>query len=130
MPSAEQSQIIIIYDGECPYCTKYTHFLKLKKAMGNVVLINAREQENEYVVEAQKLNIDLDEGMATKIGGDWYHGADCLNILSQMTTGSDFFNKLNGMVFKSKTLSKILYPIMRAFRNLTLFLLGRKRINQ
>ena len=32
----------IIYDGECPFCSKYVRLIQLKKTIGYVELINAR----------------------------------------------------------------------------------------
>jgi predicted DCC family thiol-disulfide oxidoreductase YuxK len=35
-------KMVIVYDGECPVCRKYVRLMGLRKAAGNVDLVNAR----------------------------------------------------------------------------------------
>jgi len=72
---------------------------------------------------------DLDEGMAMVDGDTVWHGEDCLNRIALMSTPSGVFNRLNTAMFRSKHASKALYPLLRGGRNLTLRILGRKKIN-
>ncbi|MEM8541746.1 MAG: DCC1-like thiol-disulfide oxidoreductase family protein [Pseudomonadota bacterium] len=121
-----QTDVAIVYDGECPFCSAYVGMLRLKETAGTVDLIDARSSAPD--AEWAKANYDMDEGMAVRVGRDWYHGADCVHMLSMMTTPSRFFNRLNYWVFRSPTRTRILYPVMRSGRNLALRLLGRKKI--
>jgi hypothetical protein len=89
--------------------------------------VNAREG-GELVERVIEEGFDLDEGMVLKYGDRYYYGSDCITTLSLMSTGSGFFNKINGAIFKNATVSRILYPVLRAGRNLTLRLLRRKKI--
>lgn len=117
----------IVYDGECPFCSRYVAMLRLKKALGAVRLLNARD--GGPIVAALVANgFDLDEGMALILDGRVYHGADCVNRLALLSTGSGLFNGLNATIFRSPTLSRLFYPGLRAGRNAALRLLGRKRI--
>jgi hypothetical protein len=119
---------IIVYDGECPFCTRYVAMLRLKAAFGNVRLVDARSGDPvvQRIVDA---GLDLDEGMALIQGENIYHGDDCLHRLALMSTPSTLFNKLNGAIFKSPTASRILYPLLRCGRNTALMLLGRRKIS-
>lgn len=119
----------IVYDGECPFCSRFVKMLRLKEAMGSIELIDARSDES-IVKTLTALNIDLDEGMALVDSGIIYHGDDCMNRLALMSTRSGLFNKLNYHVFKSRTISMVLYPILRAGRNLVLSILGRRKIGE
>ena len=56
--------------------------------------------------------------------GKIYWGADCVNRLALLSTGSDLFNQINAAIFRKPCLSKALYPFMRAGRNLGLTLMG------
>lgn len=126
--SAESaSDVVIIYDGDCPYCSKYTHLLRIREAAGQVVLLNAREPSSE-VRAAQAAGLDLNEGMVVRIGDQYYHGADAIHRLSLMSTRSGLMNRIAAATFRSKGRARLLYPALRFGRNLTLALLGRKAI--
>lgn len=119
---------IIVYDGECPFCTRYVAMLRLKAAFGNVRLVDARSGDPvvQRIVDA---GLDLDEGMALIQGENIFHGDDCIHRLALMSTPSTLFNKINGAIFKSPTASRILYPFLRCGRNTALMLLGRRKIS-
>lgn len=67
----------------------------------------------------------LDEGMAMYYGGRWYHGADCIHMLALLSTPSGIFNRINAAVFRHPRLARIIYPALRAGRNLLLKVLNR-----
>jgi len=120
------NQVWLIYDSECPFCTAYVRRARLKK---NVELRLVDARSNDPLVETVvEMGLDLNEGMVLKSGSDFYHGADCIHVLALMSSRSGLFNKVNALIFASPTLARILYPILRAGRNLTLRLLGRERI--
>jgi predicted DCC family thiol-disulfide oxidoreductase YuxK len=118
---------IIVYDGECPFCSNYVQLLRLRDALGPVQLLDAR-QGGALVDQLVNDGYDLDEGMALIMAHRVYHGADCINRLAVLSTPSNIFNRLNAAVFRSEFLSKLLYPVLRSGRNATLRLLGRQRI--
>ena len=117
----------IVYDGECPFCSEYLKVLRLRDAAKTVELISARDP-HPLVDEVLKLGFDLDEGMVAKVGDAYYHGADCVHILSLMSTPSGVFNKLNNLIFKHRFLATLLYPVLRFGRNMTLRLLGHQKL--
>jgi predicted DCC family thiol-disulfide oxidoreductase YuxK len=117
----------LLYDGECPFCSRYVRHVRLRAAIGPITLANAREHA-ALLEEVRRLGFDVDTGMVLKLDGNYYHGADCIHALALLTTPSGWFNRINSLVFRSATASKVLYPILRAGRNLTLRLLGRTRL--
>ncbi|MCE3247451.1 MAG: hypothetical protein K0R41_1276 [Geminicoccaceae bacterium] len=117
----------LVYDGDCPFCSRYVQYLRLRQAAGPVTLVNAREG-GPLVAEMQRAGLDLDEGMVLKLGGRYYHGADCIHALALLSSGSGLFNRINAEVFRSPQLSRVLYPVLRAGRNSVLRLLGRTKI--
>ena len=34
----------VIYDGDCPVCSRYTQYIRFQETVGEVVLVNCREQ--------------------------------------------------------------------------------------
>ena len=118
---------VIVYDGDCPFCSHYVRWLRLRRSLGNVRLVNAREG-GPVVDELRAAGIDLDEGMVLKFEGRLYHGEECIHRLALLSTGSDLFNHLNRAIFRSSSASRVLYPVLRAGRNAVLRLRGRPKI--
>lgn len=122
------ANLIIVYDGDCPFCSRYVRLLKLREAVGTVQLIDARS-DDAAVGQLWRAGYDLNEGMAVKYGGRVYHGADCVHVLALLSTASGPFNRINSLIFRSESLASLLYPVLRLGRNLTLSLLGIRKIS-
>ncbi|PIR38904.1 MAG: hypothetical protein COV35_05335 [Alphaproteobacteria bacterium CG11_big_fil_rev_8_21_14_0_20_39_49] len=121
----------IVYDGECPFCSRYVRLLRLKETGGVVKIIDARTLSNDsdIIKKIHEKGYTLDDGMALIIDEDVYHGDECIHKLALMSTGSSLFNRFNRFVFKSRRISKVLYPVLRSGRNFALLLLGKKKID-
>jgi predicted DCC family thiol-disulfide oxidoreductase YuxK len=124
------STALIVYDGDCPFCSFYVKLLRLKKAVAQVNLINAREHGTIIEDIQQRHGVDLNQGMVLILDGKAYHGADCLNRLALLSTPWGIVNRVNAYVFRSRAVSIALYPILRMGRDLTLVLLGRSKIRR
>lgn len=122
--------LYFVYDGDCPVCNIAARGLRIRKAVGELSLIDARaENKHPIVKEITKLGLDLDEGMVLKFHGKYYHGADALHLMALLGTNTGWFNRMNYLLFRSETLSKICYPPMRAVRNFILKLKGVPKID-
>jgi predicted DCC family thiol-disulfide oxidoreductase YuxK len=117
----------LVYDGECPFCSAYVRMFRLREALGTFEHVDARTNP-DWVRKLEALGFDLDDGMVLELNGEYYHGAEALNVLALMGSRSSAFNKLNAFLFRSRTVSRVAYPFLRAGRNAALFLLGRSRI--
>ena len=117
----------VVYDGECPFCSAYVRMLRLRQAAGEVVLLNARG--SHPVVDALKArDIDFDAGMTVQIGDQIYHGNEAVHWLSLMTTPSASLNGAIAWCLRDRRRARLVYPLLRAGRNLALSLLGKSRI--
>ncbi len=125
---ADQPGIVIVYDGECPFCSAYVRMVRLRAAAGPVELIDARS-DHPLVAQARANGLDLDEGMAMLMAGRWSHGDEVIHRLALMSGPSGLLNRLQAWIFRSPARSRILYPWLRAGRNLTLRFLGQRRID-
>jgi predicted DCC family thiol-disulfide oxidoreductase YuxK len=123
------SELVIIYDGDCPFCSRYVDLLRLRDTVGPVRLVDARSGATD-TIELQRAGCDLNVGMVAKYENRIYHGADCVNFLALLSSESGTFNKINRVIFGSPLLAHTLYPILRLGRVLTLRLLGRTQIEQ
>lgn len=122
------TNVWLIYDGQCPICNGTANALKIKAAAGTLVLINAREP-HPILEELKQANMNIDEGMVVKMNDVLYHGADAQYMLAMIGTNEDWFNRLNVIIFSHKTIAKIIYPILKQIRNLVLKVKGISKIN-
>jgi predicted DCC family thiol-disulfide oxidoreductase YuxK len=127
-PGLTQDDLWVVYDGECPFCSSYVRLYRLREVTGRVHLIDAREP-HAIVGEVRALGFDLDDGMAVKAAGRFYHGAEAMQILAILGSGSGLFNALNRALFRRPRLARALYPWMVRGRLLTLRLLGRRTLH-
>ncbi len=130
MPSPQNDKgegLQIVYDGECPFCSRFVTLYKARSVVGKVDLIDARE-DHPAVRLVKSKGLNLDEGMAVLWDGQIYHGADAVHFMAMVGAEGDLFNRLNRAIFKVKPLARILYPVMVTGRNLTLKLLGRSSL--
>ena len=115
--------IRILYDGECPFCTAYTRYARLRRHMGEVDLIDARAVPDLVdAYAARGFEIDesfiVDTGDAVLTGGAamaYIHGN-----LAPRWTGL-------GLAANPRFLASV-YPGLRWMRNTALRVMGRKPI--
>lgn len=117
----------IVYDGECPFCSRYVTLVRLRDAVGTIELIDARKG-HDLVTELKDLGYDLNQGMLARYNEVDYFGSDCINLLAMLSSRVGWVNRLNSMLFSNKKVARITYPTLRAGRNLTLLALGRQPI--
>lgn len=125
---ARTHEIVVVYDGECPFCRNYCRLVKIRDAVGSLRLIDAR-QSSAIMEEINELGLDIDQGMVVKFEDRIYYGSDAIYILSLFSSRSDLFNRLNFLIFRSQRVSAILYPFLKTCRNFALWLLNIPKIN-
>ena len=119
----EIDRLWLVYDGECPLCSNYAQFLKLRQAVRELVLVDAR-QGGPIVEEVRSLPHDLDEGMVVRIGERYYVGHEALNVLALLSESRGVFNRLNRMAFNSPVAARLGYPWLKLGRRVLLKLKG------
>lgn len=117
----------LLYDKQCPFCRNYVRLLRIREDIGNLQVFDARTHP-DLIKEAESQNLNIDEGLILKQGDQYYSGDQAMHILALMSTRSGVFNRINYWIFGSKPLATLLYPACRFGRNLTLKLLGIKKI--
>ena len=123
-----REEILLVYDRECPACNAYCQVVRIRESVGDLRIVDAREN-SEVMNEITAQGLDIDQGMVLKMGDQLYYGSDAMNTLALIGSRSGMFNRFNYWIFKSKTASSILYPLLRISRNLLLRVLGKTRIN-
>ena len=123
-----REEILLVYDRECPACNNYCQVIRIREDVGELKIVDAREN-SEVRDEITEMGLDIDQGMVLKMGGQIYYGADAIHAIALISSKSGIFNRANYWIFKSKSLSAILYPILRTCRNLLLKILRKSKIN-
>lgn len=123
------AKVWVVYDGACPFCSRYVSLVRLRDAVGTVELVDAR-RGGPLVDEIRAAGLDLNRGMVLKMDGRLYGGADCIHRLALLSTRSDRFNRLTATLFSSPTAARLLYPLLRAGRSAILLLLGRSGLDR
>jgi predicted DCC family thiol-disulfide oxidoreductase YuxK len=121
-------EVLVVYDKQCPACDYYCNMVRIKESVGRLVLKDARDA-GPIMDEITARGLDIDQGMVVKVGSELYYGSDAIHVLALMGTNRGFFNRLAYLSFRSKRASRVIYPILRACRNLLLKLLGKTKIN-
>lgn len=122
------NQIFLIYDKECPACNNYCQIVRIRESIGTLHILDARES-SDIMDEITAHGLDIDQGMVLKVDDQLYYGADAIHTLALMSSRSNVLNRLNYWIFRSKTISYVLYPVLRLFRNMLLTLSGKTKIN-
>lgn len=126
MPDKEP--LLLVYDRECPVCDAYCRLVKIRESAGELKRVDARKPDG-VMAEITAAGLDIDQGMVLKMGGALYYGAEAIHMLARIGTRAGFFNRINYWIFRSRAASKVLYPVLRFFRNLLLKLLRKTKIN-
>ena len=120
-------ELTVVYDAECPFCSRFVLLYRVRQLVGRVRLIDARSGD-PIVEEIRSRHYDLDEGMVVYWQGQYYHGAEAMHLLALLGTDSTAFNRVNRLLFSRPRLARRLYPRLVAGRNMTLRILGRPPI--
>ena len=120
--------ILLVYDKQCPACDFYCRRIDVDDSAGRIVRVDARDQ-TAIMAEISELELDIDEGMVLKVGDRLYYGAEAINQLARLSSNKGFFNRFATAIFRSPSVARAFYPILKACRNLLLKILRRRRIN-
>ena len=115
--------IRVLYDGECPFCAAYTRYARLRRHVGTVDLIDARQAPalvEAYAARGHEIDDSfiVDTGDAVLTGGAamaYIHGR-----LAPRWTGL--------WLLTSPKLLAAAYPMLRGMRNGALRAMGRRPI--
>lgn len=119
---SETTAMRVYYDGDCPFCTSYVKLARLRRAVGGVELINAREATDEIAQFAAD-GYDIDKGMIVVLDGKTYFGWEAVWAMNALAARSAVLRRVT-----NRQIIRAIYPFLRACRNLTLRAMGRKPI--
>ena len=119
------SDVWFVYDGECPICSLGASLYRVRQQVGALHTLDARTEPNHPVMqEVNAAQLNLDEGMVIKYADQLYQGDAALHLMAKLGANTNPLTALGNGLFKSRTLSKLCYPSMKAARNIALKLKG------
>lgn len=128
--TAPQGDVWFVYDGDCPICATAAHALQIKRTVGALHLVDARAAKDDPILkDISARQLDLDAGAVLKFQGEYYHGDDAMHMMALLGSGHGWFNRMNALLFRSKRVARIAYPVLRGVRNLLIRLRGVQGLN-
>lgn len=116
-------ELIIYYDKECPFCSKYSELVQLRSYY-DVHLVNAREHpEKMKLFLKNKMNIN--EGFIIEVDNEVLQGDAAVVFLSENMKVRTLLGKFMLSLMKNKYLMYFVYPVVKFVRIVLLFLIGK-----
>ncbi|MFL0797250.1 MAG: DUF393 domain-containing protein [Cellvibrionaceae bacterium] len=122
-----KSEIMVIYDKECPICNHFA--CSLKDHNDHVELINGREQ-SELRERAESENLNIDTGSVVYRNGKFYHGAEAFYLLVNHSEARGLVGIFNRTIFRFKPVAFAIYPFFVFIRKILLKALGKPLIHE
>ena len=125
--SATAGAVLIIYDGDCDFCSAYTKLLQLQESAGPVELLSARS-EDARIRHYQQQGYDLNEGMLVVTESQIHAGADAMHWLALHGVYASHTGQSQAALFRRRWFARAVYPLLRVLRRAWLALRGRSLI--
>ncbi len=118
------SNLVFIYDGQCPFCNQFAELLELKSNLPGLQVKNAREYPDEL---PDGYDMDI-KGAILRTDSKTFTGAEAIFwICSEIKNPSDELLRVLRFVFISNKRTHIIFPLLIWARRFTLFLKGVPR---
>ncbi|WP_140986006.1 DCC1-like thiol-disulfide oxidoreductase family protein [Asticcacaulis tiandongensis] len=128
-PENEGDGLWLVYDGDCPLCRSAAQAIRVRAAVGQLHILNAREAvDHPLMRKIGALGLDLNEGIVVKYQGQFYHGAEALHLLALLGSAHNGFNRFVVWMFASQGRTRFIYPLLKMGRNLLLWVRGKKSL--
>jgi predicted DCC family thiol-disulfide oxidoreductase YuxK len=128
-PAAPEASAVLVYDGACPFCTRFATMVRLRAAVGEVALVDARAG-GPLIERLRAKGIDLDEGNVFSYGGRDYVGPEAMQAIATLTGLGGGFGRLVAWMIATPGRARLLYPVLRGLRNLMLRLKGEPQLGE
>lgn len=121
-------QVSIVYDGQCPVCSRLAAASRLRERAAAQELIDARSVPVDDVQGNDLGDVDFNQGFAVVVNGEVHLGADGARMLALLTEPTGIFFRLFQLLVRGSRRSRFFYPLLRAGRNLLLRMMGVPQI--
>jgi predicted DCC family thiol-disulfide oxidoreductase YuxK/uncharacterized membrane protein YphA (DoxX/SURF4 family) len=129
VPRGHASNVTIVYDGACPFCSDYVRYQELRRAAQTVDLVDARSDADalrRYGIE----EASLEDGMVVIVDGARHFGGDAVHALSLLSQPPRHWWVAGiAALTTSRAVSRFLYPFLKAGRRVALTFLRVPRFS-
>ena len=118
------TDLIFIYDGECPFCNHFAELLELKSKINKISILDGRKNL-KLVNNLLEKGYNIDKGAILLKDDEIFHGADAINyVCKQIQDPSDNLLKFLSQIFKSKKRTNFFFPFLIRARRFALISKG------
>lgn len=123
------ASIDILYDGECPFCSRYARYQSISQAANSVRLISLRELPDELQQRVNAHGLNPNKGIivfTTGLDGvvTGYGGRHSMTFLASFDQHSGWRGGLHRFMQKP-WIARVTYPLLTTGRRALLILMGR-----
>ena len=120
----EESTLIFIYDGECPFCNHFAELLELKSKIKNISILDGRKNP-DLINDFLQKGYDLDNGAILLMDENIFHGAEAINTICKLINKpSSKLLEILSKTFKSSKRTRFIFPFLVRARRLALISKG------
>lgn len=117
----------LIYDGDCPVCTRYVAWTALQSTYPGIELIDARAAP-ELVRALRREGIEINDTYLLQLGGTRLVGPAAMARISELMQPQTFGQSLLKSLTRSRRLMTPVYPWLVLLRKALLWIIGRDQI--
>ena len=119
------SEIIFLYDGECPFCNHFARLIELKSSIPSLTICDGRKNLAKLSILYKK-GYDLNKGAILIKDKEILHGSDAINwICSEIKEPSNSLLEILRIIFASKKRTNLFFPFLLWGRRLLLTIKGK-----
>ena len=118
-------KILLIYDGECPFCNHFAQLVELKSNLPTIEILDGRK-DLVLLTRLFSQGYDLNEGAILIRDNEVIHGAEAISwICTKIKEPSDSLLEILRLIFSSNKRTNLLFPILLWGRRLFLTIKGK-----
>lgn len=117
----------LLYDGECPVCSRYVLWTGMRSHHPGIGLLDARAHP-DLVAELRADGVEINDTMVLQVDGERFVGAAAMARIAGYLPDDRWRARVLRRLTGSRQVLQPLYPLLVRGRKLLLALLGRQQI--
>jgi len=118
----------VLYDGECPVCSRFVAWNRLREIRPDIRLIDAR-QAHDLVTQFREHGIEINDTMVIKLGNLVLVGSDAFAAVVKLGAPRPTVSTMLIKWLANSPIMGPMYPFLVVCRKLLLRVMRREQIN-